>query len=641
LGAGTAQVFHFGDFTLDQSRYRLQRGERIVPLEKRPMELLFILVEKRGELVSREEVAGRLWGTDVFVDIDQGINTAVRKVRRVLRDDPEKPRYIETVFGKGYRFAAPVTCNEEISTPASSAEQKSVRPPAPDSATELMPPAGKRALFPRMKLLLIAVSALAVASAGWWLDRSRNHRSAPRSVIKSVAVLPLKNLSGNPAQEYLADGMTEELIGRLSGIHDLRVISRTSVMRFKDTQLSAPEISKMLGADALMEGSVIREGNRIRIHAQLIRGATDEHFWAESYDRELGEVLTLESDVAQSIARRVEVTITGAEHKRLTKVRSVAPEVYELYLEGRFALYHSQDEADVDRAMSYFDQAITRDPTFAPAYVGLAEGHSLRGSILLGGAPPEGERAKAIDDAQKGLQLDPELADAYVTLADLHRNQWHWSEAEAEYRRALALNPNHAQAHAGLATWLLCQGRTDEALDWARRARELDPLAVSGDLLGWALYIARRYDDAIRESRSALVTSPNDTGVLWRLGFMLIANNRPKEAISVLEKALPISKRSPGIVGILAKAYALAGQRSKALKLLDELQRRRQRHYVPAAAFVNAYLGIGDTDQVFFWLEQALKEKSNLMQWLGVDPMFDPLRSNPRFVELVRRVGLA
>jgi len=203
------------------------------------------------------------------------------------------------------------------------------------------------------------------------------------------------------------------------------------------------------------------------------------------------------------------------------------------------------------------------------------------------------------------------------------------------------LNPNHAQAHAGLATWLLCQGRTDEALDWARRGRELDPLAVSGDLLGWALYIARRYNDAIQEARSALVTSPNDIGVLWRLGFMLIGNNQPTEAISVLGKALPISKRSPGVVGILAKAYALAGQRSRALKLLDELQRRRQRHYVPAAAFVNTYLGLGETDQVFAWLERALNEKSNLMQWLAVDPMFDPLRSDPRFLDLVHRVGLS
>jgi TolB-like protein/tetratricopeptide (TPR) repeat protein len=489
-------------------------------------------------------------------------------------------------------------------------------------------------------LLLMAAIAVALVTAVWWLNRSRDQPTTSRPAIHSVAVLPLKNLSAEPGQEYLADGMTDELIGRLSNIHDLRVISRTSVMRFKDTQLSLPEIAKSLGVDALMEGSVIRQGNRIRVHAQLVRGSSDEHFWSESYDRELGDVLTLESDVAQSIARRVEITITGTERQRLTKVRSVAPQVYEIYLKGRFALYHSHDDADVDRAMSYFEQAITRDPTFAPAYVGLAEGHSLRGSILLGGARPEGERAKAIYDAQKALQLDPELADAYVTIADLHRTQWHWSEAEAEYRRALALNPNHAQAHAGLANWLLCQGRTDEALDWARRARELDPLAISGDVLGWALYISRRFNDAIQEARSALVTSPNDVGVLWSLGFMLIANNQPKEAISVLEKALPISKRSPGVVGILAKAYALAGQRSKALELLAELQRRRQRHYMPAAAFVNAYLGLGETDQVFAWLEQALKEKSNLIQWLAVDPMFDPLRSDPRFLDMVHRVGL-
>jgi tetratricopeptide (TPR) repeat protein len=353
------------------------------------------------------------------------------------------------------------------------------------------------------------------------------------------------------------------------------------------------------------------------------------------------DALTLESEVAQSIAARVEVTITGSEQQRLHKQRAVAPEVYELYLKGRFALYHSHDDTDLDRATAYFEQAIAKDPTFAPTYVGLAEGHVLRGSIILGGAPPEDERAKAINELQKALQLDPELADAYLALADIHLEQWHWSEAGAEYRHALALNPNDAKAHADLATWLLCQGHTEEALDWARRARELDPPAVSGELLGWSLYIARHYNDAIREERSALFTSPDDVGVLWSLGFVLIENKQPNQAIPVLEKALPISKRSPGVIGLLSKAYALAGQRSKALQLVAELQKRRRIHYVPAAAFVNAYLGIGETDQVFVWLEQAFKEKPNLMKWLSVDPMFDPVRRDPRFTDLVHRVGLS
>ena len=454
-----------------------------------------------------------------------------------------------------------------------------------------------------------------------------------------LAVLPLKNLSGDPGQEYLADGITEELIGRLSRLHDVRVISRTSVTRFKNTQFSAPEISKMLGADALVEGSVIRDGNRIRVHAQLIRGASDEHVWSESYDRELRDLLTLESDVAQAVAERVEVTVSGAEHQQLAKVRSVSPEIYELYLKGRFALSRSKKEADVLEAIRYFEEAKVRDATFAPADVGLAIGHALLGSILVGAAPPEGERARAISAAQRALQLDPELPEAYVVLAELHQNQWHWSEAEAEYRRALVLNPNDANAHAKLALWLLCQRRTEEALNWVNRARELDPLAVSGDLVGWTLYITRRFSEA-DELRTASATKPDDIGVLWRLGFVLIADNQPGEAIPVLEKALRITNRSPGVVGVLAKAYALSGQRFKAIAVVDELQRRRETHYVSAAAFVNAYLGLGEIDQVFLWLEHGFKEQSNLMQWLAVDPMFDPLRSDARFVDLVRRVGL-
>jgi len=642
LGAGTAQVFHFGDFTLDQSRYRLQRGERILGLERQPMELLFLLVERRGELVTREEVADRLWGTTVFVDIDQSINTAVRKVRMVLRDDPDKPRFIETVVGKGYRFAATVTCNGEGLRFVSPAEKGSAVP-SEQSAGEAnaeTPSPRQRAFSPKVRLLVIAVFLLALVTSAWLLSRSRGSRSTAQPAIQSLAVLPLQNLSGDPGQEYLADGITEELIGRLSGIHGLRVISRTSVMRFKDTQLSAPEISKMLGADALVEGSVIREANRIRIHAQLIRGATDEHFWSETYDRELPDVLALQSDVAQAIARKVEVTVNGAEHQALAKVRSVSPEVYELYLKGQFVLSHGNKETDVEEAIHYFEQATVLDSTFAPAYVGLAGGHSLLGSILVGAAPPEGERAKAISAVQKALQLDPELPEAYVVLADLHQTQWHWSDAEAEYRRALVLNPNDARAHAGLADWLLCQGRTEEALNWARRARELDPLAVSGDLVGWTLYISRHYGESIDEIRSGLALSPEDVGLLWSLGFVLIANNQPREAIPILEKAARISNRSPGVLGVLAKAYALAGQRTKAMALVHEFKKRRQRQYVPAAAFVNAYLGLGEPDQVLVWLELGFREKSNLMQWLAVDPMFDPLRSDPRFMDLVHRVGL-
>jgi TolB-like protein/Flp pilus assembly protein TadD len=454
-----------------------------------------------------------------------------------------------------------------------------------------------------------------------------------------LAVLPLKNLSGDPTQEYLADGMTDALIARLSGIHDLRVISRTSVMRFKDPQLSVPEIAKTLRVDAIVEGSVMREGNRIRVTAQLIRGATDEHFWSETYDRELRNALTLQSELAQSIAKKVEVTVTGEEHERLTATRSVAPEVYESYLKGCFALNKSNSRAGIEESIGYFEDAINRDPTFAHPYVGLAKAYSELGTVFIGDSPEE-TRPKIMSAAQKALELDPDLSEAHVLLADVQQKQWRWADAESEYRRALELNPNDADAHVGLALWLLCQGRTDEAVAWAERGKKLDPLAASGTTIGWILFQSRRYDDAVRELRSVLAVRADDATALYFLGFVLTANNQPTDAIPVMEKAISVSNRSPGVIGVLIRAYVLTGRRSDALRLLAELKSRRKAGYVPAAAFVNAYLGLGENDQAFASLEQAYKEQSNILQFLKVHPYFDPIRGDPRFADLVRRVGL-
>ena len=410
-------------------------------------------------------------------------------------------------------------------------------------------------------------------------------------------------------------------------------------MRLKDTQLSAPQIGKTLGVDALVEGSIMREGNRIRVHAQLIRAATDEHFWSEAYDGEMRDALALESAVAQSIARKVEVTITGDEHARLTAARSVSPEVYESYLKGRFALDRGGSRADIDESISDFEEAIRRDPTFAPAYLGLAQAHSELGTVFIG-TPPEAERVKVVDAARKALELDPQLAEAHVLLANVLKEQWQWTEAEAEYRRALELNSNNPVAHDGLARWLLCQGRTDEALAWVRRGREIDPIAVSGTEIGWILFLSRRYDEAVHELHSVLAVRPDDATALWFLGFALTADNQSKEAIPVLERAFSVSDRSSAVIGVLIRAYAHAGRRADGLRLLEELKRRKQAGYVPAAAFVNAYLGLGDNEEAFAWLEQGYKEHSNILQWLKVHPYFDPLRDDPRFKDLLLRVGL-
>ena len=516
----------------------------------------------------------------------------------------------------------------------------------PEAETPPAAPNGQATTVPktRLWLALAAVLCICLPAAAWLAFRHRE-TVAVEPKIRSLAVLPLRNLSGDPAQEYLADGITEALIGQLANIRDLRVISHTSVMRFKDTQLSIPEIAKTLGVDAVVEGSVMKEGDRIRVTAQLIHGATDQHFWSETYDREMRDALTLESELALAIGKKVEVTVTGEEQQRLSAARPVAPEVYESYLMGRF-VFRQGNRAALEQSIQYFEDALKKDPTFAPAYVGLAEAYTMLGTVVAG-MSPQATRPKVTDYARKALALDPDLVEAHVALANVLQEEWHWTEAEAEYKRALELNPNNADAHSWFALWLSCQGRTREAVAEIERVRALDPVGISGDsgtwMLNsgsWILFQSHRFDDAIRESRSALAVRPGNANILLTLGFALIADDKPAEAIPVLEKALTISRGSPAVIGVLIRAYAHAGRRSDALRLLAELKQRRKAGYIPAGAFVNAYLGLGDNEQAFYWLEQAYSEQSNILLFLKTHPYFDPIRGDPRFADLVRRVGL-
>jgi TolB-like protein/Flp pilus assembly protein TadD len=546
-------------------------------------------------------------------------------------------RHVHDRMGSVYAFSSELDAWVQSRRPGPEEEEKKEdrAEPSADERIEVPPTRTSRA---RLWLVLSGVGVLALIAVAFVMLRGRaRHTIQPK--ITSLAVLPLDNLSGDPSQEYLADQMTEELCGRLARIHDLRVISRTSVMRLKGTKLSLPEIAKMLGVDALVEGSVIRQGRRIRVHAQLIRGATDEHLWADEYDGELGDVLALESEVAQSIARRVEVKVTGEEHARLVAAHHVSPEVYESYLKAEDEFSKSSSQAELEQSIAYFEETIGKDANFAPAYVGLANAYERLGSVL-GGAPPKDTHPKMMSAARKAIELDPDLAEPHVLLAGVYQKQWQWSDAEAEFKRALELNSNDAGAHVGYAKWLLCQGRTDEALAWVQRARELDPLGGAGITPlggaaitnGFILFHARRYDEAMRELR-------NDDPDHWVLGLALIANGQPDEAITVLEKALG-TDRNPAVMGVLVRAYAHAGRRREALRLVDELKRRQQTSYVAAAPFVNAYLGLGDNEQALAWLERAYQEQSNMLQLIKVHPYFDPLRSDPRFVDLVHRVGL-
>jgi TolB-like protein/DNA-binding winged helix-turn-helix (wHTH) protein/Flp pilus assembly protein TadD len=642
---GISEPIRFGDdLELDAHSYQLRRSGCLLKLERIPMDLLLLLVEQRGQLVTRGQIIERVWGKDVFLDTDNSINAAIRKIRQVLKDDPEQPRFVQTVTGRGYRFIAPVaqtvtpsaSPNSAARQPAPVQDLRGIEVPDDRVAPALFSPQPQVRKKTLRRYLISSLVLLATLSMAIAYSRFRH----PPSAIHSLAVLPLKNLSGDPNQEYLADGMTEALVGRLANIRDLRVVSRTSVMQFKDTHLSIPQIAGTLQVDALVEGSVIRDGDRIRVTAQLIRGATDDHFWSETYDRELRDVLALESEVAQSIAAKVEVTITGKEHERLAAVRSVSPEVYESYLKGRFALQKSNSRAGTEESIGYFEEAIKKDSKFAPAYVGLANAYGDLSTVFLG-VPPENVRPKIRKAVRTALELDPESADAHVLLANIQQAQWHWAEAEGEYRRALELNPNDAMAHLGLAGWMVCQGRAEEAIAGVERGRALDPIAVSGNAVGWILFLSRRYDEALPELQSVPAGAPNNAAALWHLGYVLIAKNQPEEAIPFLEKAVSITDGSAAVIGVLVRAYAKAGRRADALRLLAELKKRKQSGYVPAGAFVNAYLGLGENDLAFAWLEQAYKEQSNILQYAKVHPFFDPLRGDPRFADLLRRVGLA
>jgi TolB-like protein/DNA-binding winged helix-turn-helix (wHTH) protein/Flp pilus assembly protein TadD len=633
------ELISFGNgFELDLRARRLRRGSDVLKVERIPVEILILLVEHQGKIVTRDEIVATVWGKDVFLDTDNSIRGAIRKLRQVLKDDAETPRFIQTVTGQGYRFIALITNPAEeicadVSTVENLKERKAEEPADLEGSHE------PRTRHAGRWFALGGVALLAVLAVVYITTRHRDAADVAAPKIKSLAVLPLKNLSGDSTQEYISDGMTEELIGRLAAIHDIRVVSHTSVMRFKEIQPSIPEIAKALGVEAIVEGSVMREGNRIRVHAQLIRGASDEHFWSESYDRELGDVLTLESDVAQTIAEKVEVTVTGQERSRLVSTRHISPEVYESYLKGQFALSKSNNRTDLEESIGYFDDAIKKDPTFARAYVGLADAYSTLGTVFVGGSPAE-TRPKVISAARKALELDPELAEAHVQLADVYQKEWRWSDAEAEYKWALQLRPNDAAAHVGFARWLLAEGRTEEAMEWSKRARELDPLAVTGTGLAWILFSARRYDEAIRELHASLAVMPDDAMALWFLGFSLIGEGKPQDAIPPLERAVSITHGSPGAIGVLARAYGHAGRRNEALRLIEELKRRRKKGYVPAAPFVQAYVGLGDFDEAFAWFERAYQEKSNILQWIKVEPFPDAMRNDPRFADLLHRVGL-
>ena len=502
----------------------------------------------------------------------------------------------------------------------------------PVSVVRSSRPAARRVAFVVAGVLAAALIA-AVA-----VNRSSRQSNPPAVPIRSVAVLPLENLSGDPEQEYFADGMTEQLTGDLSSIATLRVISRTSVMQYKKARKPLPAIARELSVDGVVEGSVVRAGDKVRITARLIRAATEETLWARSYERDLRDVLALQSEVAKSIAGEVGITLTSQEQVRLAGVRPVDPEAHRLFLLGRFHANQGTEEG-LRKAIEHFDLAIARDPAYASAYAGLAEAYIGLSSFYV---HPREAMPKAKTAALSASKLDESLADAHAALGYIHLiYDWDGPAAERELQRAIQLNPSLSTARLNYASYLSTQGRHDESVLEIRRAVELDPLSLRAHADGASLLLfAKRYDEAIELARKSLELDPNFALGLTFQGVAYAEQGRFQEAIGNLQKAARLDK-SPSILALAAHVHAVAGQKREAEKLIHDVEKTAEQHYFCPYEIGAAYVSLGNHDTAVKWFRKGVEDRADCMAWLGVEPWIESFRSDPRYAQLLRDVGLA
>ena len=570
----------FGDFEFDSRARQLRKHGHTIRLHGQPLEILGLLLERPAQVVLREELRARLWPQDTFVDFEHSLNAAVNKLREALDDDANNPRFIETVPRRGYRFISAVGLHDS------------------------------------QNLL------------GEW--------SSPR--IQSLVVLPLENLSNDPEQEYFADGMTDQLITNLAQISALKVISRTSAMRYKGTKKSLPEIARELHVDAVVEGAVMWVGGRVRISAQLIEAPTDYHLWAASYERDLRDVLSMQEEVTRAIASEIRVNLSAQEQARLASTRPIDPEAYRLYLKGRY-YWNKRSLEGFQKAIEYFQQATAKDPAYALAYVGLADTYTYFSFFDV--VPPREAMPKAKAAAARALEIDNRLGEAHVSLGYVsYMYDWDWPAAGKHFEQALTLNPAYSRAHTFYPFYLSSLGRSEEALAVAKHSLDLDPAspAVSHSL-AVQLYLARQFDNAIAQAHKTLELDPNFAISYELLGEVYVSKGMYRESLSELEKYSALSQGRAMSLALLGYAHARLGERSQALRVLRQLEAASKQSYTPAFSFAVVYAGLGEKDQAFASLEKAYGERTSRLGYLKVEPLWDPLRTDPRFADLVRRIG--
>jgi TolB-like protein/DNA-binding winged helix-turn-helix (wHTH) protein/Tfp pilus assembly protein PilF len=641
----TPQRLRFGnDFELDRHTYELRRSGRRVRLERIPMELLFLLVEQRGQIVTRDKIIERVWGKDVFLDTDNSINAAIRKIRQVLKDDPEQPRFVQTVTGRGYRFIAPVLDGGgtfPLKTPVS-------RQPVAEGMFVVKAVSGnhlsqgrRTSRLPGVLLGIFIILTVGLGAYFQWWSHARPQPPAGRLML---AVLPFESLTGDAAQDYFSDGMTEEMITELGGLNPehLGVIARTSVMFYKHNPKPLDQVGRELGVQYVLEGSVRRSADQVRVTSQLIRVQDQTHLWARQYDRELKNLLTVQSEIAHETADEIRIAL--GDHKPIGPPSqvSLSPQTYEaydLYLKGQY-FWNKRTVEGFEKAIEYFQQALLKDPNYARAYAGLADSYALLCGYKM--VPQAEFMAKARAAAVRAIQIDGSLPEAHAALALIVQNyDWDWLTADKEFRRAIELNPNYATGHQWYAEHLSWLGRFDDALLESERARQLDPLSlIIATDHGVILFYKRQYDRAIQQFRAVLEMDPSFPHAgLIRQAY--VQKGMFAEVLAEIETSRRLYRDGPWFWSEEAYVYGRLGQHAQARLAMAKLEAWNRLQRLDPSVFVRAHLGAGDNDQAFADLEEAYAEHSNLMTTLLVDPIFDPLRGDPRFQDLLRRVGLA
>jgi DNA-binding winged helix-turn-helix (wHTH) protein/TolB-like protein/Flp pilus assembly protein TadD len=606
-------VFTFGPFLLDTRERRLLRDGEVVPLTLKAFDLLRILVENRGHLLRKEELIERVW-PDAIVE-ENNLTVTMSALRKALDEGPTDRQYIETVPRRGYRFVAEVRASAEPSPSGQVPHQRRAR------------------VFVRGATVLAAVAA-AVAVAWMW-RRSTPAASRP---VRSMAVLPFRSLTDDG--EYLGLGMADALITRLGSTRRLLVRSTGAVQKYAGSALDPVASGRELQVDSVLEGSIQTAGDGLRTTVRLLRVSDGSTMWAGTFDERMTDIFSVQDSISQRVAEALELELTATERRGLTRRGTSDSEAYQLYLKGRF-FWNKRSREGFGRGASYFRQAVEKDPGYALAYSGLADSHI--GLTFYHYASPQAAMPLARAAALRALEIDASLAEAYVSLAHVKTNyEWEWAEAERLFRKAIAIEPEYATAHQWFGIhYLAPRGRLEEAVAETRRARQLDPLSpVFNAFVGAALFFARRYDEAIEECRKTIDLHPDFGVARWYLGRAYLQKGRHQEALAELQKAVALSGDSPLMKGTLGVGYALAGDRGAAQAALVELEALRSASYASALDLADIHVALGDRERAFRWLDQAAAERSFHLIYLEVWPELDPLRADPRFAALVRRLGL-